>query len=70
MQRLSVSVQEAASMIGVSKSHLHKMVNEGVIRSVALGHRKLIPMNELERFITLQGTEEFMMKKGAKSDDK
>ena len=51
MKKLAYSVQEAAGLIGVSKTHLHRMVNEGVIRSVPLGHRKLIPVDALEAFI-------------------
>jgi excisionase family DNA binding protein len=51
MKKLAYGIKEAAVSLDVSKTHLHRMVNEGVIRSVQLGKRKLIPADELESFI-------------------
>lgn len=45
-----MSVVEAASMLGVSKSHMHTMVRTGVIPSYKVGKLRKIKPEDLETF--------------------
>lgn len=48
---LAVSVKEAAATVGISRSEFYKLLNEGEIKSIRIGRRNLIPMEELKTFV-------------------
>jgi excisionase family DNA binding protein len=48
---LAVSPRKAAQYLGVGHDAIYQLLNEGRMRSVKLGRRRLIPMSELERFL-------------------
>lgn len=47
---MAYSVSEAAAALGVSPSHVRKMIRSGVIRAVRLGGRVLVPRVVLDEF--------------------
>lgn len=53
-ERLSVSVEEAAGMLGVGRSSIFNLLNEGALASVKIGKRRLIPVVELRAFLERQ----------------
>ena len=48
---LSVSVDEAARLIGVGRSKMFALVQSGDVRSVRVGARRLVPTRALEEFL-------------------
>ena len=53
-QRLTVSVEEAATMLGISRSGFYKLISNGTIPSLKIGGRRLVPVKTLESFIERQ----------------
>ena len=45
----NLSIAEAASLLGVSRSTVYNRLRTGELRSVRIGRRRLIPSSELER---------------------
>ena len=41
-ERISVSIQEAAKMLGISKPHFLPLIKEGKIRTIQIGRRTLV----------------------------
>jgi excisionase family DNA binding protein len=50
-QRITLSIGEAASRLGVSKTTLWSLVRGGQIRSISLGRRRLIPVTALDQWV-------------------
>ncbi|MGP8161031.1 MAG: helix-turn-helix domain-containing protein [Candidatus Dormibacteria bacterium] len=48
---LLIGYDEAAARIGVSNRTLRSLVYGGALRSVAIGHRRLIAVADLEMFV-------------------
>ena len=48
---LAVSPRRAAQYLDVGHDAIYTLLNQGRIRSVKLGRRRLIPVVELERFL-------------------
>ena len=55
-ERVALSVEEAAGRLGVSRSLIWKMVNQGTIRTVRAGHRVLVPVRAVEEFLSASGS--------------
>jgi excisionase family DNA binding protein len=53
MERLIVTVPEAAQLLGVSRMTAYSAVREGSIPSVRIGRRLLVPKAALERLLTV-----------------
>lgn len=51
---LLVKPLEAARLIGVGKNVLYQLLAQGEIRSIKLGHSRLVPVTELRRWIAEQ----------------
>ncbi|HZQ49723.1 MAG TPA: helix-turn-helix domain-containing protein [Candidatus Dormibacteraeota bacterium] len=47
MDRLTVSVEEAARALGVSRAHAFRMANSGELPTFRLGKRLLVPIGAL-----------------------
>jgi len=50
-ERIGVSIQEAAKMLGISKPHFLPLVKEGKIRTVQIGRRVLVSVQSLRDFV-------------------
>lgn len=48
MEKLVYSIQEVADLLGISKSYAYELVRRGVIPTLELGTKRVIPK---ERFI-------------------
>lgn len=49
---LAVSPRGAAKQLGVGHDAVYTLIYQGRIRSIKLGRRRLIPISELQRFLT------------------
>ncbi|WP_122613858.1 helix-turn-helix domain-containing protein [Pseudomonas viridiflava] len=49
--QLSVSVEEAARLVGYSRSGIYEVIASGDLKAFKLGKRRLILMNELRAWI-------------------
>jgi excisionase family DNA binding protein len=44
-------ISDAASLLGISRSNVYHLLNEGRLTSVRIGSRRLIPRAALESFV-------------------
>jgi len=51
IERISVSIQDAAKMLGISKPHFLPLIKEGKIRTVTVGRRILVSVQSLREFV-------------------
>lgn len=51
LARATVTVREAASILGISRSSAYELVRSGAIPSLRLGHRLVIPRRLLMQMI-------------------
>ncbi len=51
MTKLSVGLQEAQEMTGISHFTFRRMVKQGKIEAARVGRRVLIPVSELEKLV-------------------
>ncbi len=52
LPRLTYSMREAAAILGVSYITIHRLLKRGLLRSSNALRHKLIPLTEIERFLT------------------
>lgn len=52
--KLTLSVSEAAKLLGVGRNHLYTLINEGKIPHVRFGRLIKIPRTELEDWLSSQ----------------
>ena len=48
-EALLVSIAGAARLLDLSRTTIYALLDQGVLRSVSIGRRRLIPRSELER---------------------
>lgn len=48
-RRLFVSPQEAADLIGSSRGYVYNLLNKGLLKSLKLEGRRMIPTSEIDR---------------------
>ena len=48
-KRLCVTVPEAAKLVGISRNHCYELVKQGIIPSIRLGNRIVIPKIALDK---------------------
>lgn len=53
-ERLTLSVAEAAALLGVGRNHLYGLINEGQIPHVRFGRLIKIPKDALEEWLRAQ----------------
>jgi excisionase family DNA binding protein len=51
LPRLAYSMQEVASILGVSYITVHRLIARGLLKSSSALRHKLIPLSEVERFL-------------------
>ena len=49
--RLSVSIEDAAAAIGVSRAYAYQLVEAGALRTFTLGRRRLVSVDAIAKFI-------------------
>jgi len=54
-RRLAVSVEEAAAMLGISRTLAYELVHRGELRAVRLGRRLVVPLKALEELVGIEG---------------
>jgi excisionase family DNA binding protein len=50
-ERLLVTVTEAASLLGISRSFIYVLLTKGYIKSIHVGRARRIPQTALEEFV-------------------
>ena len=50
-ERLVLTVDEAAEILGISRGLAYRMVREGAIPNVRMGRRMLVPRSALDRML-------------------
>lgn len=51
---LSVRIDTAAKMVGLSRSKIYQLMEEGAIVSIKVGRARLIPIESLRAFLAAQ----------------
>jgi excisionase family DNA binding protein len=51
-ERLTLTVEEAAAMLGISRAFAYEAVNRGEIPHIRIGRRILVPRSALERLLS------------------
>jgi excisionase family DNA binding protein len=51
LERMALSVAEAAKVLQVSRTTLYRLAWRGLIRFVKVGRRTIVPMSEIRRFL-------------------
>ena len=51
IERLGVSIQEAAKMLGISRPHFYPLIKGEKVRTVKIGRRTLVSVQSLREFI-------------------
>lgn len=51
LQPLAVRITVAARMIGLSRSMIYELMEEGAIESIKVGRARLIPVDSLRAFL-------------------
>jgi len=50
-QRLTLKVEEAGRLLGISRSHAYDLIREGVIPSLRLGRRIVVPRRAIDAML-------------------
>lgn len=51
MEKLVYSIQEAADLLGISRSYVYEMVRNGTIPSLELGKKRVIPKVKFNQWV-------------------
>ena len=51
IERIGVSIQEAAKMLGISRPHFYPLITEGKVRTVRIGRRTLVSVQSLRELV-------------------
>jgi excisionase family DNA binding protein len=54
--RLTLTVEEAGTLLGISRTLAYELVRRGEIPSLRLGRRVVVPVRALERMVETVGT--------------
>ena len=54
---LAVRIDVAATMMGLSRSKIYELIEEGAIVSIKVGRSRLIPVANLQAFLAAQPSE-------------
>jgi excisionase family DNA binding protein len=49
IERLTYSVDEAATAAGISRATVYRLIDRGALHTIKLGDRRLVPREALER---------------------
>lgn len=51
MEKLVYSIQEAADLLGISRSYAYELVRKGTIPSLELGRKRVIPKGKFNQWV-------------------
>ena len=51
IERIGVSILEAAKMLGISRPHFYPLIKEGKVRTISIGRRVLVSVQSLHEFV-------------------
>ena len=51
VERIDVSIQEAAKMLGISRPHFYPLIKEGKVQTVKIGRRTLVSVQSLRELV-------------------
>ncbi|HEV8176863.1 MAG: helix-turn-helix domain-containing protein [Propionibacteriales bacterium] len=51
MEKLLLTVAEAAEVLNVSKNRVYELIYSEQVRSIRIGHRHRVPVSAIEEFI-------------------
>jgi excisionase family DNA binding protein len=57
VERATLTIPEAARMLGVSKGSVYRLINEGRLHLTKIGARSLVTCAEVHRFLNLTDCE-------------
>lgn len=69
-EKRALRVNEAVQSYGLSRSTLYRLIAGGVLHSVRVGGRRLIPVDALEALLTGEWTNSPLVSDRANTDDK
>jgi excisionase family DNA binding protein len=55
-ERMTLSIDEAATVLGISRAHAYGLVRRGELPRLRLGRRVVIPRKSLEEFLAAATT--------------
>jgi excisionase family DNA binding protein len=55
--RLAYPIPEAAAVLGIGRTSLYKLVEEGAIHTVTIGRRRVVPHSALEDYLARRMSE-------------
>lgn len=64
LDRVAYSPGEAAELLGVSRIHIYKMMDEGVLRSFNLGAARRIPVSAIDELVSADRVAESRIAQG------
>jgi excisionase family DNA binding protein len=50
--KLAVSVEQAAHMLSIGRTTMFEIIGLGAVRTVKIGARRLVPVAELQRYVS------------------
>jgi excisionase family DNA binding protein len=50
-ERLALSVEEAARLVGISRRQIYEEITRGRLRTVKVGKRRLVPHDDLKHWL-------------------
>lgn len=54
MERLALTVEEAAQSIGIGRTKMYELINSGMLRSIKIGGQRRIRVDDLKAWIAAQ----------------
>ncbi len=49
--RLAVSVEDAADLLDISRTHMYGLLAAGIVKSIKLGRSRRVPVDALRSFV-------------------
>jgi len=50
-EKLLLDVKEAAGLLGIGRTNLYSLIKKGLIDTVQIGDRRLVPTNSVHEFV-------------------
>lgn len=51
MEKMVYSIEEAANLLGISRSYAYELVRKGTIPSLELGRKRVIPKGKFNQWV-------------------
>lgn len=58
MEKMVYTIKEAAELLGISQSYTYEMVRKGVIPSLQIGNKRVIPKTKFNDWVNGKRTDE------------